>query len=208
MKYSNEFKKSLLESGVFNEYCTAKKQYVYDDDGVGVGSFLIAHGYDAYQACKSLSDCKWHKKQKIEKRFEKVVECEKAIFLTLTFTDEVLEKTNEETRAKYVKRFLKSQCAKYVANIDFGAKKEREHYHALVMPLDGSISLKEWHKYGGIKAERVKNTEKDCEKVSKYVAKLSNHALKNTGRMPRIIFSRGWRQMSCFYDENLELLPF
>lgn len=46
-----------------------------------------------------------------------------AIFLTLTFNDLTLNSTNEETRKKYVQRYLKENCIVYVANVDYRLKK-------------------------------------------------------------------------------------
>lgn len=109
------------------------------------------------------------------------------VFLTLTFTDETLKSTTQETRKKYVSRYLKSQSKFYVANIDFGKKNKREHYHALVV---GKCDYKPWHKYGGIKGELVKTGDKTDLKISKYISKLTNHAIKETTKRCAIIYSR------------------
>ena len=52
-------------------------------------------------------------------------------FCTLTFGPEILASTTAETRAIYVKRFLKATFGAYVANLDYGGKNGREHYHAV-----------------------------------------------------------------------------
>lgn len=120
-----------------------------------------------------------------------------AIFLTLTFKDSVLNSTTESTRKDYVRKFLKSQCSCYVANIDYGKKNEREHYHALVIPLNDIIDGTSYReKCGSIDFERVwhKKNENDFEKsavrIAKYVNKLTNHAIKETTKQSRIIYSR------------------
>lgn len=113
----------------------------------------------------------------------------KCLFLTLTFTDSTLSSTTPETRRKYVRRFLKSQCPVYVANIDFGGKNGREHYHALVR--SEKIDYRLWHKLGAIKGEHVRTSETDLTRTAKYIAKLSKHAIKETaGKGVRIIYSR------------------
>jgi hypothetical protein len=78
----------------------------------------------------------------------------------------------------------------YVANIDYGAKNKREHYHALINC--DKIDFSNWRKYGNINAERVKNKdiESDKIKLSKYIAKLSNHAIKETTKRSCLIYSR------------------
>lgn len=115
-------------------------------------------------------------------------------FGTLTFNNEILNSTNVDTRRRYVSRFLKSISPEYIANLDYGDKvknpqsNEREHYHCLVacdqMP-------KSW-RYGYCKFEQVRASELDSTRVSKYIAKLTNHSMKveRTGKARRLIYSR------------------
>ena len=142
-------------------------------------------------------------------------------FLTFTFAPETLEKTNDTTRRKAVTTFLKSQCKYYIANKDYGGKNGREHYHAVVV---GNVDLKAWD-YGIINVQTVANRKqltrkkipkrykdldaktqldfmkRDTEsKLAKYVAKLSNHAVKNTTKRSAIIYSK---KQPVYY----ELLP-
>lgn len=117
------------------------------------------------------------------------------VFGTLTFTNEVLDKTSAETRRKYVSRYLKSVSNSYIANIDYGDKvknpqsNEREHYHCLIA-VD---AVPDAWEYGFCKFLVVPKEELDCKRVSKYIAKLTNHAMKveKTGKAKRIIYSRG-----------------
>lgn len=111
-------------------------------------------------------------------------------FLTLTFTDEVLANTTEETRRRYVSRFLKSKCTDYVANIDYGKLNGREHYHAVVNGID--IDMADWDKYGFSHCVPVgrKDDHTTASKISKYLYKLSNHATKETTQRKKIIYSR------------------
>lgn len=118
-----------------------------------------------------------------------------ALFLTLTFTDTTLNKTTQETRKKYVTRFLKEQCDIYVANIDFGKQKGREHYHAVVIPKE-MIDHSKWSRYGSIDwihcyhKTKEENYEESSKRLAKYVSKLTNHAIKETVKSNRIIYSR------------------
>lgn len=143
-----------------------------------------------FQGAKRLNDCRYKQVATIKNRNFQIVKDGKAIFLTLTFTDSVLAATSELTRRSYVSRFLKEQCSNYLANIDFGSKSEREHYHAIVKPLGKKIDLGKWAKYGLINAQRIKNTDADLVRTAKYVAKLTFHALKTVGQRYRLIFSR------------------
>lgn len=115
-------------------------------------------------------------------------------FGTLTFKNDVLDKTTIETRRKYVSRYLKSISCEYIANIDFGDKdknpqsNEREHYHCLIACENMPIS---W-KYGFCKFEKVRTDLQDCKRTSKYICKLTNHAMKveRSGKARRLIYSR------------------
>lgn len=137
-----------------------------------------------------LNECRYKQVACIKKRNNEIIKEGKAIFLTLTFTDEVLANTSEFTRRKYVSRFLKDECINYLANIDFGSKSDREHYHAIVKSKTKKINLHKWASYGLINAQRIRNTDADIIRTAKYVAKITMHALKSVGRKYRLIFSR------------------
>lgn len=119
---------------------------------------------------------------------------ESVFFGTLTFKDQVLEKTSSETRRKYVSRYLKSISECYVANIDFGDKEknpesnEREHYHCLIAIKEKPSS---WP-YGFCNFKKVNIQGDSATCLSKYIVKLSRHALKQTtnGKAPRLIYSK------------------
>ena len=111
-------------------------------------------------------------------------------FLTLTFTNDTLAKTDYLKRRVFVSRYLKSQNAPYIANIDFGAKNGREHYHAIIQSKN--IDLSAWRKFGNINVEVIRNTniEQDSVKLGKYISKLTNHAIKETTKRSCLIYSR------------------
>lgn len=115
-------------------------------------------------------------------------------FGTLTFTNDVLDKTSKDTRRRYVSRYLKSISECYVANIDFGDKdknpesNEREHYHCL-LAID---TMPSGWRYGFSKFKKVVISDTSSTCLSKYIVKLSRHALKQTGngKAPRLIYSK------------------
>lgn len=123
---------------------------------------------------------------RLHKKIEEMLFSGTCIFLTLTFTDEVLANTNEQTRRKYVSRCLKKYNTKYIANIDYGEKNEREHYHAII--LTENFNHKDWQ-YGIVNFERVKQTS-DCKALANYINKLTNHAVKKTTKRNHMIYSR------------------
>lgn len=70
-----------------------------------------------------LNESKKRKASKVKDKIHELVMNNNAIFITLTFNNDTLAKTSAITRRRYVARYLKANCDKYVANIDFGAKK-------------------------------------------------------------------------------------
>lgn len=134
-----------------------------------------------------LNESKYRKSKKVRDKISKLVLSDNAIFITLTFNDNTLSKTSVLTRRRYVARYLKQNCKEYVANIDFGGLNGREHYHAVVSK---DIDFKKWHKFGAINAERVRPLEDSPKRISRYITKLTNHALKVGAIAPRLIYSR------------------
>lgn len=142
-----------------------------------------------YEALK-INTASYKRTNRLKKRVADLLLSGECLFLTLTFTDDTLNNTSADTRRQYVRKYLKSCKCQYVANIDFGAQNHREHYHALVNV--SSIDFTEWHKFGAILAERVrnKNIESNKTRLSKYICKLSNHAIKETTKRSALLYSR------------------
>lgn len=202
-KYDNAFKQVVLLEGVDKMVAITKREEykksigkVIDENGIVDFTFVNGCYFDFLEYCKNvpsldcamrLNESKYRKAKKVKDKISDLVLSGKAIFITLTFTDNTFEKTSVLTRRRYVARYLKANSKNYVANIDFGAKNGREHYHALV---DNDIDFTQWHKYGAIKVERVKTSESDLSRVALYVSKLTNHALKVGENAPRLIYSR------------------
>lgn len=126
----------------------------------------------------------YKKFKRVKSKIENIVQnCECPVWLTLTFNQ---DKINIKSHRQIVYRYLKSQTNIYVANIDFGDKKNRMHYHAVVgNKIDTTIWI---HKYGGCKASLINN--KDNNKLAEYITKLSYHAVKNSTKGFKTIYSR------------------
>lgn len=141
-----------------------------------------------FQEAERIVHASINRTSRLRSRVQKIItEYDNPTFCTLTFTDDVFAKTSAQTRRKYVTLFLKAQSRglPYVANIDFGAQKGREHYHAVCA---FRICPKEWE-YGSLNVQKVRSASDDL-KLSKYVSKLTNHAIKETARRNAIIYSR------------------
>lgn len=137
-------------------------------------------------------------------------------FCTLTFRPDVLASTTPETRKTYCARYLKATFGAYVANLDFGGKKGREHYHAVgfvpATDLEGlppqfevrlvqgdrlflraysDFLAKPWaDKCGYASLRLVDAKDSSRARLAKYLTKLVRHALKDTGQAPKVIYSR------------------
>ena len=135
-----------------------------------------------------VNDASYHRTKRLKTKIKAMITSGSCIFLTLTFTNKVLDTTSQDTRKQYIKRALKSMSDIYIANIDYGSKKEREHYHAIV--LADRVDHNTW-KYGNIDFERVRVEQEDSPvKIAKYITKLTNHAIKETVKQNRLIYSR------------------
>lgn len=137
-----------------------------------------------------INEAYWRRLRRLRQRVEEMLLSGPCLFLTLTFTDDTLQSTTEKQRRVSVSRYLKQFNCKYVANIDFGAENHREHYHAVIQCK--KIDTTSWHKFGAIYIEKVRSNgiEKNGKRLSKYVCKLSNHAIKETTRRCSLLYSR------------------
>ena len=150
-------------------------------------NFVNFYGYTTLKVANNLNRASYYRTVRLKERIREAVLSGSAWFITITFNPETLENTNEKTRRVYVSRWLKSLTPFYVANIDYGLKNEREHYHAVI--TSDQRPPKSWS-YGFVDILKVKTTETDTKRVSKYISKLTNHAIKNTTKSKRIIYSR------------------
>lgn len=162
---------------------------------------------DLCAECEKIVDADKQRKKRLRKRIERIVSKGRAYFITLTFNDETLAATDAKTRRTYVARFLKSISPDFVGNVDFGALNGREHYHAVIYStaLD-DIKYKftkaygwicsdcpqflEWSRLGFYSIKSCGTEKTDLQKLSWYVSKLTNHAIKETTKRSALIFSR------------------
>lgn len=148
------------------------------------------------------------KRQILTKKIQKWLLNYKVMFLTLTFNDVALASTNKQTRERIVKDYLKSNSAMYLCNCDYGKKRKREHYHALIvattlsnteikrddlMKLKNQININDWLKYGTIKIEYIGESWRPKNDIDyiKTAKNLAKHFRKETTNNARIIASRG-----------------
>lgn len=139
-----------------------------------------------FQEAIKINNASYRRRKRLSLRIKKLLSSS-AYFVTLTFTDDVLQTTSADTRRRYVSRFLKAYFTDYIANIDFGSINGREHYHAVV--IGDTTNMSSWDKYGFSHIQAIRSIE-DNDKLAKYICKLTNHAIKETTKQQRLIYSR------------------
>ena len=106
--------------------------------------FIKKYGSTTLKVANNLNHAKYQRTKRLKNRIQEAVESGSAYFITITFNDKTLNNTNEQTRRKYVSRWLKSLSEFYVANIDYGLINEREHYHAVIVSDNKPPKLALW----------------------------------------------------------------
>lgn len=190
----------------------------FKGNGEPLEALKNTYGKDVARVTANINNSKRKKYKRCRHRIEQMVLDGNAWFITLTFSDRTLERTSKDTRRQYVRRNLQKRFEIYVANIDYGTKNEREHYHALVYcQHDPTNEIKEfWDKYGFSKIEQVRTTEDDVKRTIKYVVKLTRHALKETTQKgqstDRVIYSKQWNSRKIppewLFDEDEPISDF
>lgn len=205
-----EFAQAELEN--FGTIIHSKIDY---DTAQEMRCFLIEnYGDVVYNECLRINSARYKRTKRLRCRISEILRSSKTVvFVTLTFNDKTLQTTSADTRRQKVRRYLSKFSNNYVANKDFGSKNNREHYHAII---DCNVDRSLWEKNGFILTEYVqapdgvKTLKKiprqyellpddqkrqilsilDEKRLSKYIAKLTNHSIKETAKGSRIIYGR------------------
>lgn len=142
----------------------------------------------AWQEAEKINHASYKRNKRLKDTIEQMLWNGDCYFLTLTFSDLTFKRVSDKVRRRYVSYALKNIAADYVANIDYGELNGREHYHAVIQS-DIEPDLSAWSRFGFYHVQKVRSDD-DFIKLGKYVGKLTNHAIKNTTRGARIIYSR------------------
>lgn len=143
------------------------------------------------EACYQLNHAKYARKVRVKDYTELMLnKFDKVYFLTLTFSEKY-DILSDETKRKYVTRTLKSLTPYYIANVDYGKRFGRLHYHAIATE---PLTQAQW-KYGFINCQEIRKTSTDAEKVAKYCVKFSNHALKDTNKTQKCLYSKSLKDL-------------
>lgn len=183
-------------------------------------SFFWSYDYEYFKDCLTTEDFKIalrvrnRKKQRRHRCFKKLEpilneyiesfiqngEYCNLVFGTCTFNNEAL-KLKEETRTKYINKWIKSHFKIAIVNIDYGLENEREHHHFIGLTYEsllpnGKKSKKGFPMYELINKDYKLGFEPNLEiinlgkleerKLSNYLVKINFHSNKKTTRNRRI----------------------
>lgn len=192
-----QIKAEMISSGKYEDLLAYQWQ-IYSNSGIIPDKL----GADFYQldpvefiAFQQLKSARRQSRSRLKKHIDFWIKAGYPLaFGTLTFKDEVMEKTSSKTRRRYIQRFLNDNFDDYIGNIDYGDLTEREHYHFIGVPyiLDKfqyanygknnnrikiiSDGIQQYESKYGIAL--VKEVISNPDQVAGYVAKLSNHSIK------------------------------
>ena len=178
--------------------------YEFFDYDSALSSIIDRVGVCAYLESLRINNSKYHRQKRLHERINKII-INKSYFLTLTFRNEYLYIPSMKyiplkKLRTIVSRYLKANFTDYVANVDYGSKNGRLHFHAVASCDYVNPCL--WP-YGNLDFEVIYGNNDN--KLGKYVDKLTMHAIKETTRRNHLIYCRkskpkkmldlGWRSM-------------
>ena len=159
------------------------------------------------------------KASRIKRRFVYLLSRYKYIwFVTFTFSDEYINKC-DRTKRDLMKSVLYTHDFKFILNIDYGKKTEREHYHCILatnIDMDIHQYMSNFYEGGFSKSILMPLDYTNFIKTSKYINKLTNHCIKATTKRQRLLYNfKGYdnltpvrrEQTNFYYLELMKLFP-
>lgn len=228
---SKQLKHQLLNDGTFDKYRFYRKQsnrlklkHSIEQIDEFTGQIIKVPTFEYYQIveqlenqlvseispagfvqCQQLENNRYKRVQRLRKRLKNMLENDNdAYFITFTFDDDHIDKSNDKTKRVMVSRVLRECATDYVANVDYGGDSEyidnkgqlrtateRIHFHALA---NNPIDKDKWP-YGFIRIDKVRKSTPE-EKMESlrllplYIDKFTNHAMKKSTNNLSLIYSR------------------
>ena len=164
------------------------------EDSVPLIAYEMGYSWEEISCAMNINSAYYKKLGRVKSKLIKMEEsCFEnsnlnMVFLTFTFDDYSLTHNNSDSLKQAVRRHLKQYCIKYVANVDYGARNGRKHFHAVAL-IEGELNYKLWN-YGALNGRKVNLNETASKRMSKYITKLSLHAIKESTQFNRLIYSR------------------
>lgn len=161
---------------------------------------------------ESILSSRYQKVSRIKKRFIYLIARYSYLyFITFTLDDDHINLC-DRSRKDMIKSSLYSFSSdiKYICNIDYGKTTERLHYHCIVATNDNKDLSK--HLESAYPCftytEQIRLSKTDLKRTSKYINKLSNHAIKDSTKRSRVLynfkgydtFDKNYAHVLYFYD--------
>lgn len=190
-----ERRKELLQNGIYKDYLKKRKLFVYNgvvfiNEYGQLDSTLFEIPRKDLIICERIRKCYKEQREKVESHLMYLMNKTRydLYFITFTFSDDSLNGTKAETRKQNIRRLL-TRSDDYILNIDYGKQTEREHYHSIVALKQGTYETREEnghlklsilndYKMGTYDVQKIRNTETDKKRLSRYIAKLTMHSVK------------------------------
>lgn len=119
-------------------------------------------------------------------------------FCTFTFNNYYINKT-DRTKRDLIKNVINTHDFKYILNIDYGDKTQREHYHCIIatnLDMDVNQYFQEFYPCFSL-AIQCKTDFDDFKRLSKYINKLTNHCIKASTKRQRLVYNfKGYDNLS------------
>lgn len=135
---------------------------------------------------------RYQKNSRIKKRLVYLLSrFENIWFITFTFNNNYINRSTR-TKRDLMKMVLNTHDFKYMLNIDYGKKNEREHYHCILatnLDIDVNQFIQFYYDGGFSLSIQCKKGLTDYKRLSKYLNKLTNHCIKATTKRQRILYN-------------------
>lgn len=171
-------------------------------------SHLNNVSFDYIKEYEQLLSARYMKVSRIKKRLVYLFNRYQYIwFCTFTFDNYYLNKC-DRTKRDLIKSCIDNYDFKYILNIDYGKTTEREHYHC-ILATNKEINIHNYlqDNYSCFcSAKKVRISDNDLKRLSKYINKLTNHCVKSTTKRQRIYYNfKGYDEFNCLtsYDKWL-----
>lgn len=112
-------------------------------------------------------------------------------FCTFTFNNSYINKC-ERTKRDLIKSVLNTHDFKYILNIDYGKKNQRQHFHCIIasdIDMDLNQYFQSYYIGGYSLSIQCKKGLDDLTRLTKYIDKLVNHCIKATTNRQRLVYN-------------------
>lgn len=112
-------------------------------------------------------------------------------FCTFTFNNDYIDKC-ERTKRDLIKSVLNTHDFKYILNIDYGKKTQRQHFHCILasdIDMDVNQYFQNYYNGGYSLSIQCKKGLDDLTRLTKYIDKLVNHCIKATTHRQRLVYN-------------------